>query len=107
MANQTTRTPEKTERFLEALRAGRSVAAACRAATYTRSVAYVWRRDDPDFKAAWDEAVEEGTDALEDIAFDRAATGQSDTLTIFLLKARRPEKYRETVRQEHSGPDGG
>lgn len=31
----------------------------------------------------------------------------SDLLTIFLLKAHRPDKYRETTRQELSGPAGG
>lgn len=30
----------------------------------------------------------------------------SDVLTIFLLKAHRPDKYRETVAHRHSGPDG-
>ena len=31
----------------------------------------------------------------------------SDVLLIFLLKAHRPEKYRDNVRHEHSGPGGG
>jgi hypothetical protein len=31
----------------------------------------------------------------------------SDTLLIFRLKALAPAKYRETIRQEHSGPEGG
>jgi hypothetical protein len=31
----------------------------------------------------------------------------SDTLAIFLAKARRPHVYRENVRVEHTGPDGG
>ena len=31
----------------------------------------------------------------------------SDTLLIFLLKSHRPGVYRETLRQEHSGPGGG
>lgn len=31
----------------------------------------------------------------------------SDTLMIFLLKAHRPQKYRENFKLEHSGPDGG
>ena len=39
-------------------------------------------------------AIDAGTDQLEDIARQRAAE-QSDTLMIFLLKGRRPEKYRE------------
>jgi len=31
----------------------------------------------------------------------------SDTLMIFLLKAHRPEKYRESVKHEHGGAGGG
>lgn len=31
----------------------------------------------------------------------------SDTLAIFLMKAHRPEKYRDTVRNEHTGKGGG
>jgi hypothetical protein len=30
----------------------------------------------------------------------------SDTLLIFLLKGARPQKYRDNVRQEVSGPNG-
>jgi hypothetical protein len=37
-----------------------------------------------------------GTDALEDEAL-RRAKDKSDTLLIFLLKARRPEKYKDRV----------
>jgi hypothetical protein len=56
--------------------------------------AYDWRKADADFAKAWDAALEAGTDVLEDIALQRAKL-QSDTLIIFLLKARRPEKYKE------------
>lgn len=53
-------------------------------------------------------AIEAGTDRLEDIARERASRplDGSDTLLIFLLKSRRPGKYRETTRHEISGPDG-
>jgi hypothetical protein len=40
--------------------------------------------------------MERGTDALEDVAVDRAIAG-SDTLLMFLLRARRPEKYRRAA----------
>jgi hypothetical protein len=53
-------------------------------------------------------AIEAGTDVLEDHAFARATDPEkpSDILTIFLLKARRPEKFKDTYRQEVVVTDG-
>jgi hypothetical protein len=39
------------------------------------------------------EVIAQGNDRLEDIALDRAIAG-SDELLMFLLRGRRPEKYR-------------
>lgn len=78
----------------------------------SRQTAYDWRAADPKFAEAWEVAVELGTDSLEDEAIRRARVGTdkpvyqggelvghvrefSDTLMIFMLKARRPGKYRE------------
>jgi hypothetical protein len=63
------------------------------------------RRDEA-FGMAVADAIEEGTDRLEDEA-KRRAMKQSDTLIIFLLKARRPDKYKDRVEQQHTGKDGG
>lgn len=110
--------------FLKWLAKRGNVADACRKVDIARSWIYEVRNADPDFAAAWDEALTEGTELLEGEAFRRAKEGvpepvyyqgervgfvrkYSDTLLIFLLKAHKPEKYRETVRNEHSGPDGG
>lgn len=120
----TDKTPENIEKFLTTLADGGTIAAGAKAAGVHRATAYKWRDEDPEFAAAWDEAIEQGTDALEDEAKRRAVEGvkepvfhkgeicghvqrYSDTLLIFMLKARRPEKYRETVRNEHTGADGG
>ena len=102
MANRTKNTPKKRALFLGALTEGASVTAACDRAVITRRTVYVWRAADPEFAAAWDDAIEAGTDALEDEAL-RRAKDKSDTLLIFLLKARRPEKYKDRVSTEHSG----
>lgn len=106
MQGRTVRTPEKGERLLAKLRNGWSVTAACKAEGIARSSYYLWRAGDPEFSAAVDDALESGTDLLEDEAKRRAVgLSGSDTLLIFLLKARRPDKYRErhsidlTVRQ--------
>jgi hypothetical protein len=114
--------------FLEHFRVYGNVTAACTAISVERSTAYKWLERDPDFAAAYKDAEIQATEVLEGEARRRAVEGvvtitpnyyrgellsevietkYSDTLLIFLLKARAPEKYRETVRQEHSGPQGG
>ena len=55
---------------------------------------YLWLRQDPEYARAFEGIQEEASDALKDEAARRAFAG-SDTLLIFLLKARRPEKFRE------------
>lgn len=102
MANRTKRTPKAREAFITALREGLSINGACAAARIGRSTAYEWRADDKAFAAEWDAAVEDGTDCLEDEAV-RRAKAQSDTLLIFLLKARRPDKYKDRQAVEHTG----
>jgi transposase-like protein len=118
-------TPERQAAFLAALAtAGGNVSRACEAVDISRFTAYSWRDDDPHFAAEWERAKEAGVDALEDEARRRAFEGTakpvfhqgvqcgtiqeySDTLTIFLLKGARPEKYRERVSTELTGKDGG
>lgn len=133
MSNLTTFTPEKREKFLIALGSGASVTRAAVIAGWSRQSAYNYRKDDEEFAAEWDEAVEEGTDLLEDEARRRATEGlvqykfdkhgdplqnpvtggpyferqYSDTLLIVLLKSRRPNKYRDNTRHEITGKNGG
>jgi hypothetical protein len=124
MANRTNRTPEKDAKFLEFLSQGATVTAAARAAGYTRSRVYERRKADAEFAAAWDDSLGQGTDLLEDEALRRAKDGvaeprfyegqvcgyvrkYSDTLAIFLLKARRPEKYGDKITAQHTRPGGG
>ena len=102
MARPTIRTPEAREKFLAALAEG-SIANAAGAG---RGAMYIWRREDPEFAAEWDEAVEEGTDKLEDEARRRAMNG-SDAVLMFLLKARRPLQYKDRAVHEHVGAAGG
>jgi hypothetical protein len=60
-----------------------------------------WRDRDAAFAASWDEAFDEGTDHLEDLALRGAEQG-SERLLLALLKARRPDRYQR-VQVEHSG----
>jgi hypothetical protein len=119
------RTEEKLrEAFIEALAATANVSAACKNAGLPRRTAYDWKNADPRFAQAWEAALELGTDALEDEAIRRAHEGTlkpiyqggkkvgtvreySDTLMIFMLKARRPERFKDRVAAEHTGKGGG
>ena len=86
------------ETFLSALSEYGNVSEACRRADISRFTAYKYRHADIRFAAQWQAAAELGLDGLEDRARERAYR-ESDTLAIFLLKAGRPEKYRERVEQ--------
>lgn len=123
------RTPKKSPRksewkpdFLEALRDTANVSRSAKVAGVARSMAYRERKASEWFAKAWDDAIEEGVDYLEEEARRRAFEGTqkpvyqggvkvgavrefSDTLMIFLLKGRRREVYGE--RRVLSGPDGG
>ena len=112
--------PEWAPLFLEILSDTSNVSEACRSVGIGRTTAYEHYHAEPDFAAAWDEAVETGTDALELEARRRAKDGiekpvyqggelvgtvreYSDTLMIVLLKAHRPEKFRERSQVDLSG----
>ncbi len=81
--------------FLTALANTGTVTSAAEAAGISRKQAYESRNRHPDFKQLWDDALETAADTLEAEARKRAFAG-SDLLCIFLLKACRPERFRET-----------
>lgn len=122
---QTIRTPEKREKFLTALdEENGNVSKALEIAVLSRSAAYDWRKEDDDFATAWDDIVEKTTERLEAEAWRRAhdgvdrdifyqgekigtETNYSDSLLMFILKGRKPEKYRENSKVELGGVGGG
>jgi len=106
----------KRELFLEHLRKTGHISDSAKHAGYsTSSKLHELRRQDEDFARQWDEAVDVAvSDVLESTAWDRAVDGvkkgiyyqgervdtekiYSDQLLMFLLKANRPKKYRETM----------
>lgn len=93
-------------RFLELLGSTCNVTLSARGAGVDRTTVYNHYKNDPAFAAAWDDAKESAIEELESEAWQRAKK-QSDVLMIFLLKANRPEKYRETIRNEMTGANGG
>lgn len=116
------------EVFLAELAQRGNVSAAAEAAGLARATFYEYRSADPDFAAAWDEALETAIDAMELEARRRAVEGvekpivgrigkdqdgiityvreYSDSLMTLLLKAHRPDKYRERTDVHHSGELG-
>ncbi len=114
---------QKKGQFLTLLAEGHAVVHACVHSGLARSSAYHLRETDAAFHAAWDDALDAGVEVLEQEAYRRAVQGTdrpifqggdlvgtvreySDTLLIFLLKAKRPGVYREHYRHEHVGADG-
>jgi len=95
------------ERALEAVRAGGLYEEAAKAAGICTHTLREWRRA-PEFAAAFDKAVEEGTDKLEEV-LARCATVKVEehpgyqTSLIFALKNRRPNKWRDRTELELSG----
>jgi hypothetical protein len=98
------------------------VTRAARAAGTDRTNVYLWCDHDPAFALAFDDAKEQATDSMEDEARRRAVDGvdkpvyqggilvgyiheYSDSLLTTMLKANRPEKFRD--RFEVMGKDGG
>lgn len=112
-------TVKKKAAFLEAYSECGSVYHSCKAACIGRSTAYRWQGEDKAFAKELEEAYAINTDHLEFTAFKRsigtpavfnkkgkrirAERAGSDTLLIFLLKSRKPEKYAERYKHEHKG----
>ena len=82
--------------FIAGLRNGGNVRAAALAAGVDRHTVYRAREASPEFAQEWADALEDACDILEAVATERAKAS-SDTLLIFLLKAHRPDKYRDTT----------
>lgn len=98
-SKRATANERKRKRFLTMVSDGYSIARAAEGAKIARQTAYNWRREDADFARAWDEAWQQGCDVLEEVAQDRAVD-KSDLLLIFLMKGRRPDRYRDNVKHE-------
>jgi hypothetical protein len=115
--DKTDKTPQKRTarwraKFLDALAKSGNVLLACRSAGIGRATAYVHRNRFPVFAQKWDDAIDESIDIMEAEARRRAIQGTerrvfyqggeidvvrdySDVLLIFLLKAHRPERFRD------------
>ena len=124
VVDRSDRTAKKRQAFRAALAETANVLKSSEIARIARRTAYDWKSADSEFADAWERALDIGTDALEDEAVRRAHDGidepvfyqgkacgvvrkYSDTLLIFLLKGRRPEKYRDRPTHAFGFPDDG
>jgi hypothetical protein len=114
--------------FLDSFKMTGNISESADASGIARSTVYRWQEQDDEFAAGFREAEIKATECLESEARRRAVDGvlrlkfdkgqaiidprtgepymeaeKSDTLLIFLLKARAPEKYRENVHVKHDG----
>ena len=107
------RTVKWKQIFIEELARSGNVLLSSRKAGVSRTAVYNARKEDPAFADQWDDAIDEAVDLLEAVARGRAVNGTekpvyrggvqvgtireySDTLLMFLLKAHRPERFRDS-----------
>jgi len=112
--------------FLASFEVLGNISAACRAAEIDRDTYRYWIEHDEQFAFACNVASQVATEHLEEEAYRRAVSGTtsetpiyyqgkelgatvrteySDTLLIFLLKARAPHKYRDRATGQGDEPD--
>lgn len=109
-------TRARRELFLETLRATGNVSDAAKAAKISRSRVYQVRKESKPFAGAWEDAISAVEDRIESEAVRRAVDGIeepyyyqgkecgtvrkfSDSLLMFLLKTRCPERYGDKAGQ--------
>lgn len=118
------KTDDDKQAFLDALSKSGLIADACIVAGIERTSPHRWRKEDPQFAQAFDDALEFAGDSLEKEARRRAMEGvhrkrydkdgnliseeivYSDTLMLALLKANKPDKFIDRSKAEISNPDG-
>lgn len=113
-------------RFIAALKEAPVVVTACKRAGVSRGHAYRTKGEDEDFAAAWQAALEDGIDEVEQAAIEVALTGDEEMTCKYrpdgslesctlrrwrsrgyqdralILKANRPEKYRDRYEVRHT-----
>lgn len=111
--------PKKQEKFLELFAETGNIKQSCTLVKISQNTVYRLRKKSKKFAEAWEEAESQGVDSLIAEARRRAYEGvdepvfykgehcglirkYSDTLLIFLIKAKRPE-YRDNYQMNLSG----
>ena len=102
------RQPRKKRAVLEALENGATLAQAAAAVKVVPLTVRRWRKADPEFQVAVNEAMELGTELAEDALLQCATrlvlkNPAYQTSLIFLLKNRRPDRWRDVQDRRHQG----
>lgn len=128
MARTARQSRQLKKRFLEVFGEIGIISRAAETVGIDRNTVYYWQEHDEFFAAAFQQADARATEVLETEARRRAVEGvttetpvfdrhgellytheetkYSDTLLIFLLKARNPGKYRERIQLQHADAEG-
>lgn len=110
---------KKMKPFLEAFRQCGTISRAAKAIGISRDTVLNWRKQDAEFEDQFINADSDIADELETHAIERATIGvrktiffrgtgvgetfeKSDTLLMFLLRARRPELYRDKCEHDRN-----
>ena len=100
-------TEEMGETVIEHMRQGYSLTAASGKLGVSRQTVYRWATEKPEFNDALEVARAATAAWWEDRGREIAQGGEGNpTLTIFGLKNRVADEWREKSALEHSGPDG-
>jgi len=115
------RSKRRDNLFFSALSSSALVGSAAKAAGYSRTAIYLYRKNDEEFAARWEESINGHIETLEAECDRRARDGViepvyykgevcgeirkfSDTLLMFRLKKLNPE-YRDSYQQPPQGTD--
>ena len=86
----------KKQLFLEGMKQHGVVLDACEVADISRTTAYDWRMQDPDFRAQWDAAKASADDRVKRSLYRMATSEKNVVATIYWLKNNCPD-YRDRV----------
>lgn len=107
-------TPELWNEILDRMRDGQVMNAIYKAVGVGSSTVCDWRKADPQKEAEYQAALYDGSDAINDstitIADNLAEDPASRKVRIYARREylkTRDDRFRDKVRNEHSGPDGG
>ena len=97
--------------FLEQLNKIPNISLACEKVGLSRNTIYRWCQEDPDFKNRLDEAIDSGTDSINDLAgsklFSKINAGDMRAIVYWLDNNKktymrpRPKDFWDTIRGDH------
>ena len=102
------RDARKKKLVVEALEGGLTLDEAAKAAKTTRQTIWRWRKADPEYAAVVGEAMDQGAELAEDALLQCATRKVLEnpayqTSMIFLLKNRRPHRWRDVQDRRYEG----